>query len=150
MKTICSIFFVNFDKKINNLFNCNIRDYFQSQNGNVALVFALLFTPILVAVGGGIDYANASRVRSNLQEIIDASVLAGAVSLSDPNEAETKANNFYDSHEKLVQATANFNIVGGDIYGTASGSMPTSFLGIIGINSIAINVEASATDVSTF
>ena len=52
------------------------RRFGASQEGQVALTFALAFLPALLMVGAAVDYGRAVAQRSNLQQATDATVLA--------------------------------------------------------------------------
>jgi Flp pilus assembly protein TadG len=47
----------------------------RSQRGSVLVLFAVCLVPMLLAVGIGIDYARAVRMRSKLQNVADAAAL---------------------------------------------------------------------------
>jgi hypothetical protein len=65
------------------------------------LMFALLFSGLMLAVGGTIDVANIMRVRSNIQNMADSAALAGAsqyrLGNSDTNVVRQVALSFADS-----------------------------------------------------
>lgn len=46
--------------------------------GSVGIIFGLAFLPMILLSGGGIDYANAARVKSNLSHTADSAALASA------------------------------------------------------------------------
>lgn len=69
--------------------------------GTTALTFAVLAIPICAAVGFGIDYGNAMRVRVNLQDAIDAATLSAARDFDTKSDGELSA-----MVTKLVQAAA--------------------------------------------
>ncbi|MEI8147181.1 MAG: pilus assembly protein TadG-related protein, partial [Alphaproteobacteria bacterium] len=48
------------------------------QRANVAVIFAICIIPIVGLIGGDVDYSNATRVRSQMQNALDAAALAGA------------------------------------------------------------------------
>jgi Flp pilus assembly protein TadG len=48
----------------------------RDQRGNIAVIFAIACIPILAAVGCGVDYSEASRMRAKLQSAADAAAVA--------------------------------------------------------------------------
>jgi uncharacterized membrane protein len=55
-----------------------LEDLWHNRRGNIALTFALLAPLLLAFVGAGVDYAPFSALKTELQEIADAGVIAGA------------------------------------------------------------------------
>jgi len=56
----------------------NFKKLASNEDGNVAMMFAMTMTVLLVIVGAGMDYTNIVRLRSSLQSQVDAGVLAAA------------------------------------------------------------------------
>ena len=54
----------------------------------MAIVFAILLLPVMLAIGGAIDYVNVMRARTALDSAADASALAAAEAA-----AQYRANN---------------------------------------------------------
>ena len=54
------------------------RRFCRDRDGSLAPVFALMLTPILIAVGASVDYSRANSIKSTMQATLDAAVLAGA------------------------------------------------------------------------
>src|SRR5439155_9916052 len=46
-------------------------------SGNVAIVFALGLVPAVGLTGVAVDYSKSSQLRTRMQQVLDASVLAG-------------------------------------------------------------------------
>ncbi|HYL32135.1 MAG TPA: TadE/TadG family type IV pilus assembly protein [Stellaceae bacterium] len=57
----------------------------RDNRGNVALFFGLMLTPLLFAVGGGIDYARGTQARVMLQSIVDSAAISGAAAYTAPS-----------------------------------------------------------------
>lgn len=55
----------------------------------MAIVFAILLLPVMLAIGGAIDYVNVMRARTALDSAADASALAAAEFAA----AQYRANN---------------------------------------------------------
>src|SRR4051812_30294513 len=49
------------------------------QRGNVGLIFGCMMLPLMMVIGGAVDYARAVAVSTEQQSAIDAAVLAGSV-----------------------------------------------------------------------
>jgi len=68
-----------------------LRAFGAAREGNIALWFALMLLPLLLAVGAAIDYARAATLRAKLQQATDAAILAVAPLASQKTDAELKA-----------------------------------------------------------
>ena len=60
-----------------------IRRFSRDRNANVALMFGITAVPLLMAVGAGIDYSLATRMKAKLQSAADAAAVA-SVSVNSP------------------------------------------------------------------
>lgn len=116
-----------------------------AESGNVAVMFGVLAIPVLGLLGAAVDYANASRVRSAMQEAMDAAVLAGALAPADQRVAI--ANSVYRANlsSGLPTTTPTFQTQGdGTFKGTSSANVPTSILPLVGVSNMPVGVEAAA------
>src|SRR5262249_61005420 len=52
------------------------REFCASEKGNVAITFGLVAIPLLVSVGGLIDYGRSVMARTDMQDAHDATALA--------------------------------------------------------------------------
>jgi Flp pilus assembly protein TadG len=81
LKVIQVIVTVSLNRRAaSNMINKNtkiIKNFLSNARGNVALTFAILAVPIFGAVGTAIDYARVSSEKSNVQNSMDAALLAG-------------------------------------------------------------------------
>lgn len=128
--------------------------------GQVIVLFALMLTALIGFTGIAIDLAHARGLAQDMQRAADAGALAGVVYLpSSANSATTNAA----AESTANQFTDNCTIPGtcGDVgsvritYGVNSAQrqltvtikkwMPTSFLGVLGIRTIAVTRSATAT-----
>jgi Flp pilus assembly protein TadG len=119
-------------------------------DGSIAPVFALMATPMLIAVGASVDYSRANSVKTVLQAVIDSAVLAGAKEdaiVGNPNWSQL-AVNFFKSNlaaKTAMAATPTFTLNSdGSYVGSVTGSVPTSLLGIINIRSLAVTAQTKA------
>lgn len=144
-----------------------------NSEGNVAVFFAIASIPILTAIGCAVDYSLAARMRSKMQSAADAASV-GAISQSSPGYAQAEAMSGDGSVAKGVADARNIfmsNLCGPQPSGctnvtgytnlavtptmTKTGSklnsivsftaqVPTTFLSVIGIQTINISGTASA------
>jgi len=116
-------------------------------HGSVLPLFTLSLVPIVGLVGAAVDYSRANNIRSGLRGALDSALLAGARDGS-TNWADVVAN-FFNSNLQLKGGTissANFSLTADRAYaGAVSAVVPTNFLGLFGINSINVDVSATAT-----
>ena len=116
------------------------------RSGNIAIVAALSAVPLVLAIGVAVDYSRAIAARSDLQEAVDAAVIAGA---RDGTTAWTTVSS------KMLSSsirTADFTLGSssfalddsGNYVGSATGSVATTFAGLVSMQSIAISATATA------
>jgi Flp pilus assembly protein TadG len=123
-----------------------------ARGGNVMITFALATLPVVGTVGFAVDYSHANSVKAAMQAALDSTALmlskdAATVSNS---ALQTKAANYFNALFTRPEATsiaiaATYTTSGGSaVTVTGAGNVPTSFLGIIGYNNIAVNGSATA------
>ena len=126
--------------------------FIRETRANVAMTFALMFGVIAVAAGGGLDYSRSVGIGTELQAALDSGVLAAA-SLTQNRDAEAVVRAYVEAaisdHEGLVDtlalevsSTTHFN--SREVSASASLTMPTTLLGVAGINTLTVRREASA------
>ncbi|OLP45758.1 TadE/TadG family type IV pilus assembly protein [Rhizobium oryziradicis] len=131
-----------------------------STEGNFAISTAVLLPLVLITAGGAVDVAGAFLQKTDLQERLDAGVLAAA-QIRDPSQQRTTVLSFIAAATKtsLTPATnGSQSIEGQDTAfqltldvgsdGTLNAGLstkyPTNFLPIAGINVLPITLNASA------
>src|SRR6185437_5760387 len=129
-----------------------LREFQSARAGNVALTFALATLPIVGAVGAAVDYSHANSVKAALQSALDSTALMiSKESTTDTADAlQTDAVKYFKAmftrpEAKNVTITATYSTTGGSnvvINGTVD--VPTSFMGIMGFNSITVSSSATA------
>jgi Flp pilus assembly protein TadG len=122
-----------------------------ARSGAVAIIFGLAALPAMLLVGMAIDYQHAMAVKSQLQAAVDAGAIAAA-----KGESSTQA-----TRQVLATNTALANLgtmatqisaviteteSSGTYQVTAKGGVPTAFLKIAKVDSIAIAATASASN----
>jgi len=116
------------------------------RDGNIAVVFAIALVPIVVTVGAAVDFAKSGDVKAQLQKSIDAAVLAG---VTQPSALQiSTANNVFTgdySGKYNTSATATFTQNSdGSLSGTATTSVDTSFLNVMGTTSLGVTASSTA------
>ncbi len=115
-------------------------------SGNIAITFALAALPLLATVGAGVDYSRIAQQTAVLQATLDASVLAGART----NGAElTTAANYFKGQSTVAGATARFALDGNAVSGTATATIPTTLMAVVGTSAVAISAKATAIRTTT-
>jgi Flp pilus assembly protein TadG len=123
------------------------RRLLQDQQGNVAIIVAFMILPMLVLAGGATDVARYEMYRVQLQDGVDRAVLASA-SLTQRMDVEKtaaeylKTVSFIDAVDLDFDYTAALNHRAVTITGRYD--MPTSFLPLIGINTLSMMATATA------
>jgi Flp pilus assembly protein TadG len=130
------------------------RSFSASNSGNVAVIFALIAVPLIVAMGGTVDYTRGARARGDMQDAIDATSLALArqadIGTMTPTELQQSALNLFRANFSNPEAqglvlTSAFSADGPTVTVNASASVPTYFLGLIGLHTIPLGVSAETT-----
>ncbi|HEY4140147.1 MAG TPA: TadE/TadG family type IV pilus assembly protein [Pseudolabrys sp.] len=118
-----------------------------ANGGNVAITFALAALPVVGAVGFAVDYSHANSVKAAMQAALDSTALMLAKDAATVTSAQlqTNATNYFNSlftrpEAKNVVVSASYTTDGGSkVLVTGVANVPTTFLGIIGYNNIAVN-----------
>lgn len=117
--------------------------------GSIGVVMAIALVALIVAVGAAIDLAQALRAREILQGALDqATIRAALTTESGYVEAgrATLAANLADTG--VAEENLGFSFVrnaDGSVSGTATVTVPLSFMGVIGKNDMSVGVSAKAT-----
>jgi Flp pilus assembly protein TadG len=130
------------------------RRFLRESRGNVAMMFALTSVPLFVAGGGVVDYARVTYAHTQMQDALDATSLALAreadVGTMSPDKMRQFAKgyflaNFSDTDTRNLVVTPVYSPQGPSVTISASLVVPTSFLTLIGLNTIP--VAASSTSI---
>jgi Flp pilus assembly protein TadG len=122
----------------------------RATGGNVAILFGLSLIPIMIAVGGAVDYGRALLVRERMADAADAAALAiGSWSGLTEAELKTKAQQFFNANyppsDLGTAGAVDVKFVGDNINVTLKGSVPTTFMELANIPSIDVEVETVVT-----
>jgi len=128
----------------------NSKRLLRDKSGNFAMLAAVVAVPLMVAAGGAVDLAGALALKTELQGAADAGALAGAAVGSDRHvdaaESFLAANLGGNSSEDLERSSRVHKIESAQGIVTVRLNQPyqTSFLGLIGMESIPVSVLARA------
>jgi Flp pilus assembly protein TadG len=136
-----------------------------NKSGNVAVMFAIVATLLVLAAGGAVDFSNYMVRKGEVQDAADAASV-GAISTSSQDyktavamtsdgsiTPSTSAQNIFNSDKPIAPDTSplTFGVteqrVSNNINATVSvaGNFSTNFLGMVGIRTLPINVVSNAT-----
>ena len=128
-----------------------LRRFRAANNGNVVLTFALLLFPIVGAMGAAVDYSRGNSDKAAMQAAVDATalMLSKEVSTLTPSQTAKKATAYFKA---VFNRTGVNNIKVTPTYTTSDGSklvvagtgtVPTSFMRVVGINQMNIDVSST-------
>lgn len=122
-------------------------NFFADCNGNVAVISAFAFLPIIALAGGATDLARYEAYRVQLQDGVDRGVLAAA-SLTQTRPVETTIRDYMGSIDFIddveLQFTQSIGLNQRQVSVDARYEMATAFLPLLGINSIGVEATATA------
>ena len=112
----------------------------------MAVIAALTALPLVMAVGIAVDYSRAASAKADLQEAMDAAVLAGArdASTSWTTIASTTLTASLRSKDLTLASTSFTTDTSGNYVGTASGSVKTTFAGLVAVQTLPVSATATA------
>ena len=122
-----------------------------AQGGNVLITFTLLLIPIIGLVGAAVDYSRAASARTAMQGAVDSTalMLSKDASTLTPAQINTKATAYFNAMFNRpdvtgIQITPIYTSSGGaQIVVTGAGSVPTSFMKVMGISTMNISVSST-------
>lgn len=129
-----------------------INQYITTRRGNVAVFFAIGLMAIVLVVGLAVDYADTSRVKSDVQDVADAAALAAA---SDGFQNRSEANQKAAARKLFKELCANkacgeirephIQIDDKTVTVTAHGHIKTSFMKLLGKGEFPFAASSTAT-----
>ncbi|MDR3526374.1 MAG: pilus assembly protein [Rhizomicrobium sp.] len=117
--------------------------------GNVAMIFAIALVPTAIAVGGGLDYARATMVRSAMNEALDAAALAvGASKNLTDSQAQALAQQYFNAnyHQSSDYGTPGAVAVtrtAQTVTVTVTDQMPTTMMQVAGVSTWTVASSSS-------
>ena len=126
----------------------------RDRRGNVAVLFAFAAIPILAFIGAAIDYSIAVRTQTKIEAALDTSLL---LATSKGELTKTAAAAQADAVTMFTAQLATFGVgtqtsnitvvdstTGRTATGTASSVVPTTFMRILGFNTLTVNGSSQA------
>ena len=132
-------------------FQAELRRFRAAQTGNVLITFVLTLVPMLGLIGAAVDYSRAASARSAMQSAVDSTALMLSKDASGltPEQIATKATAYFNAMYTRPEVTGatvtpTYTSAGGaQIVVTGSGSLPTSFMRVMGITTMPIGVSST-------
>jgi len=126
----------------------NARRFAQDKRGNIAIFFALALIPVLGGAAGAIDFSRAYIVRERLTSALDAAGLAvGSMTALPQEEFQAKAQSYFDANypDDALGTPGPVAVTeqDGQITLSATASMPTALLKIMGISELDIGATVT-------
>ncbi|MFZ3032494.1 MAG: pilus assembly protein [Parvibaculum sp.] len=127
-----------------------INRWMADRSGSYAVIFAISLVPILIAIGAAVDLSQAYIVKQRLTRALDAAGLAvGGMTGLTTAELQVAAQNFFNANypaskigtPATLVVTSNANTVAL----TVSATMPTSIMGIVGVDTLQISAKSQIT-----
>lgn len=128
------------------------RRFLLCRDGNVAMIFAICLVPLLVGIGAAVDYARLADAREMMQHSLDATVLALSSEAPKLTAAQLTSRadqvfnvNFPSGKAEGISVSATFTQSNGAVIAaSASGTVPMTFLNLIGISSETLSVQSKS------
>jgi Flp pilus assembly protein TadG len=126
-----------------------LRHFLRQDRGNVAIISAFSFLPLLVLAGGATDIARHESYRVQLQDGVDRAVLAAA-SLTQTRPVEETIKDYLKSVPFIDQVELEFvpetTTNSRRVTVSASYVMQTGFLPLIGIDTMVVRAHGTAVE----
>lgn len=125
--------------------------------GNVAVIFAIAMLPLIGFVGAATDYSRANAMRARMQAALDLATLmiakddaAGTMSNTQLTASLTAYFNalYTSSDTSSLTFTATYTssaTTGSQILTTSSGTIPTTFMAVVGFPTLPLSTASTTT-----
>lgn len=117
------------------------------ERGAVAPIFAFMIVALLAVSGGAVDLERVHSMKTRLQEIADASVLAAAADISDANaDRSALAREHFNIRASNIDAQIEVSATSTPegVMLTASTSVDSTLLKVLGIDGLQASVRSGA------
>lgn len=125
-----------------------ITKFSNDRDGAIAIIFALTLIPAIAVVGSAIDYARALSVQTRLQSVTDIAAQAGARLPATANanrmQAALDSFNVNIAGASITTVVPTIEASNSGVTVTATTSVPTAFMGLVGFSNIDVEARASA------
>lgn len=124
----------------------------RDRTGNIAFTFALLAVPVIVAIGTSFDFVRAYNVRRDMQNDLDAAVLAAVNDVDTLSEQKLRdrvkvwfaaQSELQPKQYKLTDAAIEIDKTKHTIVATARGTMETTLLRVAQIKTVDVRVKTA-------
>ena len=129
------------------------KELLSDASANTIAIGAAAMVPLLAMIGGAVDASRFYMAETRMQAACDAGALAARRAMADDtftNAHKTIGENFYDQNFETGmfgmtgQARTYVGTQAGEVNGTASGTLPTSLMGIFGYGQFDLSVSCTA------
>ncbi|HXS05493.1 MAG TPA: pilus assembly protein [Rhizomicrobium sp.] len=121
-----------------------LRAFSRATGANVAMMFGLAIIPLAIAVGAGLDFANAVMVRNQISDALDAAALAVGANRTSSNVNQLATDAFNANYKGAAAASITPNITNKSATLTGSANVNTSLLSLFGQTTLHVQVTNSA------
>ena len=122
--------------------------FFLDDAGTTGVLFGLLTMPMILLIGVAVDTAEAYRIKTQLQDLVDKATIAGAKLPATANENRKKAaEGIYAANLKLLGlqgVTHTVEATNAEVRVTANYTHPTAVMKIVGYEEMPMEVTAAA------
>jgi Flp pilus assembly protein TadG len=127
-----------------------LRGFGRDARGGTALMFAMLAVPMVLVVGGGVDFYEAQAQKAKLQQVLDSAVLAGSKVQAEGGDGVAMVATYVEQNYRIpsgrpVTESAQVDTTAALLSATASTTVPANFLTIIGMDQLQVTVTSAAT-----
>ena len=125
----------------------NIRSLFQCKRGNVSILFAFSLIPVVACAGMAVDVAQAYAAKTRMGYALDAATLAVGSSTGTNAQLTQIAQNIFNANFPSgtlgATPTIALTVTGSTISATASASIPTTLMKVVGITTVPISANST-------
>jgi Flp pilus assembly protein TadG len=129
----------------------HLASFRSEERGVVAVIFAIVFCAVLLAVAAAIDYARTAREYARVQNALDAAALAASHRLGTPDQdtlGRADADAYFSANTARQKAVGTLESVAldadnGQVNATAKGNMWASLMRAVGIRQIGFNNQTT-------
>lgn len=127
-----------------------LRRFRDDRSGAIAILFALVLTPVLLSIGIGIDYGRATSYESSMQRVLDETVISGATTLAKTGnaaKAETAARQRFDATKPTtydIALSVSVDRQSGKVKAKAVANVPMTFMAIAGYKHLQVSADSVA------
>jgi hypothetical protein len=128
-----------------------LKKFKSDRSGNVMMMFSFALIPLIGVIGVAVDYARATSMKENLQAAIDTTALSLASASSEDNQSDLEMraaqflNTAFEKRGGMTLSPVRVFRRGGEITVDVSAVMPTSFMSVLGVDTVTVAAAATST-----